>query len=73
MKLSDYDLQAGNRLGDRLVGALRERGTEVIDLREHFDPAQGPWYWGEYHINLKSQALIAELLLPRVEARIAAR
>ncbi len=73
MKLSDHDLQAGNRLGDRLVGALRERGVEVIDLREHFEPEKGPWYWGEYHINLKSQQLIAELLLPRVEARLAAR
>jgi hypothetical protein len=73
MKLSDYELLAGDRLGERLVGALRARGTEVIDLREHFDPAKGPWYWSEYHINLRSQQRIAELLLPRVEARLAAR
>jgi hypothetical protein len=70
MKLSDQDMQTGNRLGDRFVRALRERGVEVIDMRDHFTAEGRPWYWAEYHINLKSQAKIAELLLPRVEASI---
>lgn len=71
MKLTDQDLQAGNRLADRLLGALRGRGVDVIDLREHFKVGEGPWYWGEYHMNLKAQAKLAEILLPRVEALIA--
>jgi hypothetical protein len=72
MHLSDEDLQAGNRLADRLVGALRDRAVDVIDMRDYFTKEGRPWYWIEYHMNLKSQAKIAELLLPRVEALIPA-
>ena len=61
------------RLGDKFIRAMRDRGLDVIDLREQFKAAGGPWYWSEYHINLKAQARIAETLLSRVRTRIAAR
>lgn len=70
LQLTGQDEAVGNRLGNRLVWALRERGIDVIDLREELAAKDRPWYWSEFHIDLKAHAKIAELLLPRVEARL---
>jgi hypothetical protein len=70
LQLTGQDLTVGNRLGDRLVWALRERDIDVIDLRAHFHAEERPWYWPEYHINLHAHERIAELLLPRIEAHL---
>lgn len=66
--LSDSDLQQYHRLADKLIGVLRERGAEVVDLREHFPGDIDDYYWGDLHINVKGHQLIADLLLPRIEA-----
>ncbi|MCK6447109.1 MAG: hypothetical protein L6Q99_12025 [Planctomycetes bacterium] len=58
---------------DRLVGGLRARGRDVIDLREHFRSPRRDYYWTDLHIDVEGQALIAELLLPKLEAALAKR
>jgi lysophospholipase L1-like esterase len=68
LDLSDYDLHLVHRLADRLIEVLRQRGVEVIDLRDHFTGDIGRYYWSDLHINLEGQKVIAELLLPRIEA-----
>ncbi len=73
LQLTGQDLDVGNRLGNRLVWALRERGTEVVDLRDEFEAEERPWYWSDYHIDVKAHRRIAELLLPRVEAQLHTR
>jgi len=55
------------------VAGLRERCSEVIDLREHFAGPRADYYWSDLHLNLAGQALVAELLGPRLEALRAAR
>jgi lysophospholipase L1-like esterase len=73
LKLGGQDMSAGNRLGNRLVWALRDRGLDVIDLRDELDAKDRPWYWKDYHINVKAHERIAALLLPRVEAMLPSR
>ena len=41
---------------------------DVIDLRDHFKDPIDTYYWSDLHINVKGHALIAELLLPKIEA-----
>jgi hypothetical protein len=68
LQLTGQDLSVGNRLGNRFVWALRERGIDVIDLRDELDAKDKPWSWSDYHIDVKTHQRIADLLLPRVEA-----
>ena len=66
--LSDWDLAQYDRLSDQLIGVLRERGVEVIDLRPELSGDRTRWYWADLHINVRAHQRIAELLLPRIEA-----
>jgi lysophospholipase L1-like esterase len=68
LELSRSDLQEYNRVADRSIARLRQMGIEVIDLRDHFKDAIDTYYWNDLHINLKGQALIADLLLPKIES-----
>lgn len=66
--LSDYDFHHYDRLADALLGELERQRADVIDLRRHFRDDVRSFYWSDLHINLKAHQLLAELLLPRVEA-----
>ncbi|MFN0009477.1 MAG: GDSL-type esterase/lipase family protein [Planctomycetota bacterium] len=71
--LAEDDMRALDRLATRLLDRLRERGVDVLDLRQHLVQQGAPWYWSELHINLRAHQKIAELLEPRVEAALAPR
>lgn len=73
LDLTDWDVAVGNRLADAMLGALRRRGVDVLDLRPVFAAEAGPWYWPELHVDLRSQSRLAELLAPRVEAALSTR
>jgi len=64
----EHDLRQFGRLADRLIGTLRDRSIEVIDLREHFVPDVRAFYWSDLHINHEGHRRLAELLRPRIEA-----
>ncbi len=66
--LSNSDLQEFHRLADKLIGVLQARGGEVVDLRERFPADIDEFYWNDLHINVKGHQLVADLLLPRIEA-----
>ncbi len=66
--LSNADLQEFHRLADKLIAVLHARGAEVLDLREKFPGDIDEFYWNDLHINVKGQQLVADLLLPRIEA-----
>jgi len=71
--LAESDMKALDRMATQLLDRLRERGVDVLDLREHLVGQGAPWYWSELHINLRAHAKIAELLEPRIEAALAPR
>ncbi|MEO6709429.1 MAG: SGNH/GDSL hydrolase family protein [Planctomycetota bacterium] len=71
LSISEADFEIANRLGDQLLATLRERGVEVLDLRPVFRAQTAPLYWNDLHINLKGQEVVAEELLPRIEALLA--
>jgi hypothetical protein len=73
LALSDDDFEIVNRLGDRLLATLRERGTDVLDLRPVFRADSQPLYWSEMHINLRGHEVVARELLPLVEAALVRR
>lgn len=68
LELSRFDLSEYNHIADRSIAAMRALGIEVIDLRDKFTDPIDTYYWSDLHINLKGHALIAELLLPKIEA-----
>ncbi len=70
LELSDYDLREYDHLADQLIAILEQMGIEVIDLRKHFSDGIDTYYWKDLHINLKGHQLIADLLLPRIEALV---
>jgi len=67
LELSKFDLGSFDRLADRFIGAAREQGIEVIDLREAFGAERERFYWSDRHINLQGHERIAELLFSWVE------
>jgi lysophospholipase L1-like esterase len=73
LELSRFDLQEYNHMADRSIAKMREMGIDVIDLRDKFKDPIDTYYWSDLHINLKAHALIAELLLPKIEAACASR
>ncbi len=73
LELSDADFEVANRLGDKLLSTLRERGAEVLDLRPAFRAETRRLYWEDLHINLQGQERVAKELLPRVEALLSRR
>lgn len=72
LELSDHELGVLDVLADRFLEWARSNGVEVLDLRPVFGAEPGPWYWPELHIDIQAQQKIAELLEPRVEARLGA-
>lgn len=68
LELADADLQQYHALADRLIGALRGHGVEVLDLRDHFTGGLAQYYWSDLHINVHGHQKIADLLAPRVAA-----
>jgi lysophospholipase L1-like esterase len=71
--LDDAALRVANRVADRWIAALAERGVEVVDLRPEFARATKPLYWTDLHIDLAGHELIAGLLAPRLERLLAER
>lgn len=66
LALTNYDMQVADRLTDDVLSRAREHGDHVIDLRREFGGRPGPFYWRDGHINLKAQALVAQLLAPHL-------
>lgn len=73
LTLSDADFEIANQLADQLLATLRERGADVLDLRPIFRAQSQPLYWSDLHINLRGQEVVAQELLPRIEALLARR
>jgi lysophospholipase L1-like esterase len=73
LELSRFDLQEYNHIADRSIAGLRALGIDVIDLRDHFKDLIDTYYWSDLHINVKGHALIADLLLPKIEAACTVR
>ena len=60
------------RLGDRFVAAMEERGIPVIDTTVVLARKAGPFYWKkDYHLAVKGNRVVAELLRARLKPLIA--
>jgi lysophospholipase L1-like esterase len=73
LKIADADFEIGNNLANRMLQTLRERGVNVLDLRPIFGAETQSLYWSDLHINLHGHEVVANALLPRVDALIAER
>jgi lysophospholipase L1-like esterase len=62
LELSDYDLGVGRRLTRKLLADLDAAGLEVLDLSDELSAMEGEAYWFDFHINLRANERVAELL-----------
>jgi lysophospholipase L1-like esterase len=60
--LSDYDLGVGRRLTRKVLAHLDATGHEVLDLTDELSAMEGECYWFDFHINLRANERVAELL-----------
>lgn len=68
--LTGEDIAVTDRLADRWLAFLRERGVECVDLRPTWRASKERFYWrADSHINLAGQRAIADALLPLLEPR----
>lgn len=71
--LDEVELGVTNRLADRVLRFLAERGVRTVDMRSAYRASVEPCYWAtDLHINTLGHALIAEALaeeLGRLENR----
>ncbi len=66
--LGENDLRSYDRLADRWLADVGAWDIPVIDLRGPFAEDVAAYYWSDLHINLAGHRLVAEQLLPLVEA-----
>ncbi len=65
------ELNASDRIADRWIEFLRERGLPHADLRTAFRAGDEPYYWRtEHHLNVAGHRKVAEELLPLVRDMI---
>ena len=64
LELTPDDLRATDRLADRILGFLKAKGVETIDMRPDFRASSAPCYWlSDLHINTEGHRLTAQRLV----------
>ena len=70
LELDPAALGASNEIATSVIGQLRARGVDVLDLRPQFSAAGEPAYWkADLHISLIGQRIVAEALEKRLAER----
>jgi lysophospholipase L1-like esterase len=71
LELSEAENRINDELASSFLAQLASAGIDALDMRPIFDAQAEPPYWRtDLHLSTSGQRLVAEALLPVVEARL---